>query len=441
MSMPAKLTIGLASLSVFALTALSAPAQANVSYPTTNAISEAQLQLLSPGQLSDRLTPLRKIASAVDHVGRSLYRASYSTLQIDALNDRVTVYLADPSVGRQLITDARRLDPAVNVSQVRVLGAKYSLVLLHAARDEFLTRTRSQRLSYNIYSVAVATDGSGLEVKVDKPAVASASGPGAHGATTSGIYSSIAYGVTIQFSQGHPVTPTSWADVKWHDSSIFIGGDVITNGSHYCGVGLPAVRTRDGHPIIVTANHCFPINARIYTAAGATPAFGQYYQDLNGQLGNYVGTVTGTTDQWDAEELDGANNNADASESSTYAKVTGVHYSYNGDLVCQDGPASFFMGYATVCGISVINQDITFSVNGHSTRGVEGSRLPQHEPWAVAEGDSGSMVYAVTGSTRDARGIVSSGVGSYTSHSYNYLYWTEAPDIFATFGLKLNPAT
>ncbi len=437
----AKLTVGLGSLSVFALTAFSAPAQASVSYSTTSAISEAQLQLLSPGQLSDRLTPLRKLASALDHVGRSLHRTSYSTLQIDALNDQVTVYLTDPSVGRQLIADARRLEPAVNVSQVRVLKAKYSLVRLHAARDEFLAHTRSQRLSYSIYSVAVATDGSGLEVKVDNPAVAAASSPSIHSTTTSGIYSSTAYGVTIQFSQGHPVTPTSWADVKWHDSSIFIGGDVITNGNHYCAVGLPAVRTTDGHPIMITANHCFPINARIYTGAGATPAFGQYYQGLNGQLGNYVGTVTGTTDQWDAEELDGAKNNADASESSTYAKVTGVHYSYNGDLVCQDGPASFFMGYATVCGISVINQDITFSVNGHNTRGVEGSRLPQNEPWAVGEGDSGTMIYAVTGSTRDARGIDSSGGGPYTSHGFNYIYWTEAPDIFATFGLKLNPAT
>ncbi len=62
-------------------------------------------------------------------------------------------------------------------------------------------------------------------------------------------------------------------------------------------------------------------------------------------------------------------------------------------------------------------------------------------PWAVAHGDSGTMVYTNTGSTRQACGVVSALSGPYQTNAGSYFSWTEATDIFNHFGLKLNPTT
>ncbi|MFH8218570.1 hypothetical protein ACH4C2_05190 [Streptomyces sp. NPDC018057] len=279
--------------------------------------------------------------------------------------------------------------------------------------------------------MAVDAETSSLDVAVDAPAKARVSSAKALTGDE----------VPVNFVQGQEITPASWADVKWHDSSPFIAGDVITDGSSYCSAGLPAVRKSDNTPVMVTAGHCFSQPARIYTGNGPTPSFGAFYDGLNGQKGNYVGTVSGVAAGWDAEQLLGANNNADASESTKYVPVTSVAYSYKGDYVCQNGAASFFMKQGTVCGIEVINADITYKMdNGWTVRGVEGTRLPTN-PWTVAHGDSGSMVYATTGSTRQARGVVSALSGPYQTHAGNYMLWTEATDIFHHFGLRLNPTT
>lgn len=61
--------------------------------------------------------------------------------------------------------------------------------------------------------------------------------------------------------------------------------------------------------------------------------------------------------------------------------------------------------------------------------------------WTVAHGDSGTTVFTKTGSTRQARGVVSALSSPYQTHAANYVYWTEATDIFNHFGLKLNPTT
>ncbi|CAM5488780.1 Peptidase OS=Streptomyces rimosus subsp. rimosus (strain ATCC / DSM 40260 / JCM 4667/ NRRL 2234) OX=1265868 GN=SRIM_003530 PE=4 SV=1 [Streptomyces rimosus subsp. rimosus] len=99
------------------------------------------------------------------------------------------------------------------------------------------------------------------------------------------------------------------------------------------------------------------------------------------------------------------------------------------------------MKQETVCGIKVVNDDITYTLDtGWKVRGVEGTRLPGN-PWTVAHGDSGSMVYTSNGSARQARGIVSALASPYQTNAGSYMYWTEATDIFNHFGLKLNPKT
>ncbi|MEV6948383.1 hypothetical protein AB0N07_41985 [Streptomyces sp. NPDC051172] len=259
-------------------------------------------------------------------------------------------------------------------------------------------------------------------------------------------------GVSVTFSKGQQATTTSWSDTKWRDSSPYIGGDQLTDGNYYCSAGLPAVRTSDNRPFMITAGHCFSTNDSVYTGGGFTPTMGHYSDGLTGTLGNDVGTVASVSTAWDAETISGSNNNGDESDSTTWHPVTSSGYSYNGDQVCQDGVASFFMQQGAVCGIDVTNQDITYSITDwagtHNVRGVEGTRLSSNIPWANAHGDSGAMVFSVSGSTRQARGVVSAGIGpccySYGTEgdtAFNYILWTEAPDILGHFGMKLNPAT
>jgi hypothetical protein len=121
-----------------------------------------------------------------------------------------------------------------------------------------------------------------------------------------------------------------------------------------------------------------------------------------------------------------------------------VHTPYDGDLVCQDGARSFYLGHPTPCNIRVTNQDITWSfkdwTGSHSVRGVEGFNTL----WTCTEGDSGGLVVTVSGTnTRQARGMVSassSGSGL-TNGGSSTMFWVESPDILSHFGLHLNPKT
>lgn len=184
---------------------------------------------------------------------------------------------------------------------------------------------------------------------------------------------------------------------------------------------------------MITAAHCFATGQRIHTGAGTAGAYG------NGLVGSYVGTVGTTNRQWDAEEITGANNNADESDTSAWKPLSSTAYSYVGDYVCHDGAASFYLHHPTPCGIKVTNGDIYFRIGGYTARGVEGVDVAHG--WGSHNGDSGATVFAVQpGDKRQARGIVSSGGLDGTSDQKR-VDWTEAVDIFQAFGLELNPKT
>jgi hypothetical protein len=146
---------------------------------------------------------------------------------------------------------------------------------------------------------------------------------------------------------------------------------------------------------------------------------------------NFIGTVTARNDLWDAAVIDTSSTGTtaglewDGVVSYFYLAVDSSAYSHNGDSVCQDG---FTDG--VICGIKVNKQDLYWTgSNGIRHRGVEG-----HNPGltAVQVGDSGGLVFAITGNTRQARGIVSYG-------GENLIRWTEVLDIYHSHGLKLAP--
>ncbi|MEU3515137.1 peptidase [Streptomyces sp. NPDC006654] len=438
---------GIAGMVLSGVAVPSAQAHGIQSAPTTTQAKPTLTQILSMGVTDQNriLNPLREIANAAGQAGKTTESGIYSTLRIDAPNDVVDIYLTDSSKGAQFLRAAQRIDRHIDTRLVKVKKAPYTLRQLHVARAQLLAEQAAHKLPYTIYTAAVATDGSAVQVTVNKPDVARASSQvRGGGASNLAEQQDTVGGVKVTFASGRPLKADSWADTKWHDSAPFIGGDAISDGAYVCSAGLPTVRTSDNHPIMITSDHCFTSGEPIYTGSSPTPTMGDFYNTDEGYPGNYVGAVSGKSTEWDAEEIDGSNNNSDESDSTTWYPVVGDAYSYNGDSVCQDGVASFFMQEGTVCGINVINQDITYTLQtetqgSYTVRGVEGVR----SAWAVAQGDSGAMVFQA-GSTRQARGVISAGSTDAPTgggHAGTYVYWTEAPDILSHFGLKMNPHT
>ncbi|MEV5599695.1 peptidase [Streptomyces sp. NPDC052496] len=399
---------------------------------------------MAPDKQEKLLAPLRALADVVERVGSSRRAADiYAGVRIDAPHGTVEVQLTDLSRAAKFIAAISAADRHVDTGKLRPVRAAQTRQALHEARDRLFAQEKAGKLPYEIHAVAIAADASALEIAVDKPAVAAKAEKTARQEAPSARSAAPAHDVPLVFKQGRRISSAArtWADVRWQDNAPFIAGDVLTDGGQYCTAGLPAVRKKDNKPVMVTAAHCFSNGTKIYTGAGTTPAFGAFYDGLNGLTGNYVGTVDGVATGWDAEQLIGADNNADTSETTSYGRVTSVAYSHNGDYVCHNGAASFFMKRETVCGIKVTHDDITYKLDtGWKVRGVEGTRLPGNQ-WAAAHGDSGSMVFTPKGSERQARGVVSALSGPYQTNAGNYIYWTEATDILNHFGLKLNPRT
>lgn len=385
---------------------------------------------MSPADQARFLAPLRAAVNALGDIGKRTGSAGYTGVAIDANHHAVDLYVTDTAKAQQLIRAAKKADGSIDTRLIRVHRAAHSMVELYAARDSFT----AQPHSYAVYAVGVAQDGSGLTVEVPNPPAAqreqratAATARPAHAAPT-------AAAVNVSFVKGTARTAKSWNDVKWHDHAPFIGGDVITpDGHHYCTTGLPAVRTSDNHPLMVVAAHCFAVGTKLYSAGGPTWGFG------NGQIGDSIGQVTARNNTWDAATVDGADNNADESDTTKWLPLTRVKYSYVGDFVCHSGFKSAYFGHPTPCGIKVTNSDLWFPVAGYTARGVEGVDV---NGWGSVNGDSGGTVFASFDSSnnREARGMVSSG-GADGTPDQARVDWGEAVDILKAFGLKLNPKT
>lgn len=377
--------------------------------------TDAQVAAMSPAAQASLLEPLRRIANVVDALGKKGWRSSYSGVELDAAGDLVDVFTTDAGSGRALLRAARRVAPGARWSRVRERHAVYSRTALDAAAARIIAGPHHALLR----AVSVAADGTGVDLET-------ANGPAGPSVVPAGLP------VAVHVRKGPARIAKSWADIKWHDRSPFLAGDALTaTGRHLCTAGLPAVRRTDLVSVMITAAHCFPTGANVYTEGGPT---GNYY--IN-QLGYWVGRVGTRYTQWDAEPITGRPNVADESDTAGYKPLTSVAYSYPGDYVCHNGVRSFFLNHPTPCGIKVTNGNIWFPIGGYMAHGVEGHDVTNG--WGVRNGDSGATVFALQpNDKRQARGIVSAGGTDFTTDQTR-VDWTEAPDIFRAYNLKLNP--
>lgn len=360
------------------------------------------------------LNPLRAIAGALDDLGRGSRAADYGDVVMDPVADTVTLYATSPAGAARLIADAKHDHPEIDTHLIRVASAAYSKADLHAARDRLAAQ--AGRLPYHLVSIAVAVDGSGLEVGVDDPAAAEQAAPltpGGAGTDPGGIA-----GVAVVVSQGSGMT----GQTRYADTAPYFAGGHITSGGYSCTTGIPVANNSGGGFAIITASHCAHTGAVIYNGAGTRE-----------------GTVSEYHENWDAAKYPVSSSGAyefDGSPSANDPRpLSGTKYSYNGDSVCQDGYTS-----GVICGIQVVNQDVqNFMVSGpryHNTFAVRGVIGRRANSTAVRPGDSGGLVFAIPysgASVREVRGIVSASVDGHSDE----IFWTEALDIYNTFHVHL----
>ncbi|MEO8827392.1 hypothetical protein [Lapillicoccus sp.] len=399
--------------------------------PTDGTAAAQQLQL----------EPLRAVADALGDQGRTAFADTYANLALNSDTNTVTLYVTSLPRGVHLVAAAKAANPSIDTGVVRVVKAKFTKQHVDATIARIMG-SKSLESGYSIISAAAAPDGSGVQVVSSDPRADGGNTPSATTADAqawrAAAQTALGGDVDLTIAAGSPITPTQW---RWNDTVPFIGGDValgtgVRSGYRdQCTTGLAAENSA-GSDYITVAAHCFPNGSNVYGEGDATGNFGYNY-------GHYIGRVVSVNTHWDAALVytgrsGGAGSNSDEADQPTgrWYRVNSYAYSYNGDLVCQDGARSYYTGHGVPCGIKVINQDITYNEswdNGavYSVRGVEGYAS---SGYAVRAGDSGALVFTVTGSsTRQARGQVSAQTDS------AHMFWTEAPDVFGAFSVHLNP--
>ncbi|MFG3056932.1 hypothetical protein ACGFZP_39090 [Kitasatospora sp. NPDC048239] len=360
------------------------------------------------------LMPLRDLAGGLDGIGRSGRADIYSGVALDPVNGTVKLYVTNVGQARKLIDAAKAAQPQIDTSLVRIQPqSKYTRAELHAARDR--VEASLSALPVTVDSASVPVDGSGLVLGIEaKPAQAQAVRADGSADAAAGAALAAAAAVEIRTTAGHHLETSS----RWADSAPYYAGGYLF-GVGGCTAGIP-VKDGSGHNYLITASHC-----------GRN---GVVYRNGNGSV---IGGAVRTATQWDAVLIDAPSAAWEFDgPQDTFRKfqLVGTRYSYEGDLVCQDGYVD-----GVICGIEVDDEDVkNFTVQDgnygeFTARGVIGHQV--NGGCANNHGDSGGLVFGLNdASTRHVRGIVSAlvdGMGC------NGIFWTEAPDIYSTFGVHL----
>jgi len=393
-------------VAVVTVTASSGVAQAA---PT---LTYQQIAALSPADQAAILDPLRAVASAAGAVGRTKGSELLAGIQIDAPSRTVNVFLTDTSRQAEFLAAMHAASPTADLKPARFRTSKYSLASLRTAAARLITRP-------GLESVAVNPDGSGLRARAY------------NAANTRQTLTGLVEGIPVVVEQAAAdVTNLS----RTRDTPDWISGEALTwtyTESRFfydCTSGLPLRRNADGAPFLVTAAHCYPDGAAVFTGrlSGGSNYVG--YVAYRDSWNDAIAIDTGYTGWTASQEWDGP---AEGAPTQHVYDVEGSDWSYNGDMTCQDG---FNVGIR--CGLLVTNGLVYWTAPDGATHiGVEAVQVDgQVAGW---DGDSGGLVFALVaangGPGRQARGIVS------LRYDWQILRWTEAPAIMSSFGMYLAP--
>lgn len=410
-------------------------------------------------RLDAKYVPLRKVANALDAVGRTSASDVYSGLYLNGSKGTVDLWLTDLASGSRVLAEARRQDPRADFRRVRVHKGAFSRKTLNIVRDRLISAQKRHALPYRMYSGSVAYDGSGIQAGVSSAARAQTYEPTRKRALM-GAYSSSSRGpasVPVAFFHGRKAGQASYN--KWNDLNNQIGGDQLsldpdTNGGGWCTAGF-AADDSSGTNYLITAGHC-AVQGDVIRSGGGTAVVGTAVASPNQKYDSIIlrGNTSGKY----------YNDEGEANPTQHYQVLSGGHaYSYNGDVVCQNGVSTAWRQAETPCNITVANSNAFWDPgwpNGTLVQGVVGTRPYDVNHAAVLSGDSGATVFTYNGGNRQLRGIVEAfdpcgtsdgrtGLCTVKGHGYwsvpwpnggsvtgsDVIGWVEATDILRVWGL------
>ncbi len=365
------------------------------------------------------LTPLRAVGYAVEEAARSA-PDTYSGLRLKPMDRAVDVYVTDGKSAEPLLADAKRIDPAIDLSLVRVHTAPYSRALLTVAMSR-LGERHAAGLPYRITSVGVLPDGTGLAVRVEDLQSVPEKAARIAGSTEAPLDPSSIAGVPTFIEQQAPLDFTS----RIADEPPYQGGAFITVADNQnvpvgqCTVAIPAIDNETNYTRLVTAAHCARNGDVIYTGGGHKQGI---VYDFNTSLDAAVypvGSVQGRT--WLGPD----------SYNSISKPFSRAETALVGDRICNGGVVS-----GMVCDSEVVLAKTAWG--GDTGRfGYQESYGPEaHQvngQVAVRSGDSGGPVFShQPDGTVALHGVVSHGGGS-------VIRFTNALQILQALNLRLAP--
>jgi len=405
-------------------------------------LTNAMITRMSPRRVDALFTPLRRVANAVDQVGRTRAADIYSGLALNGPDGTVDVYLTDTSKASWLLAAAHKLDRKADMGRVRIHHGAFTKKALDAATAYLWAESQAHKLPYRIWMTSVSHEGTGIVIGVSNVKAARQDAGRVAKSLQRLAASPKPATSAIKLSFHHANHPARPLYNKYDDTSGQIGGDQLygQENTGTCTAGF-AAHDSAGNDFLITAGHCYPNNEDVetyhshtwigYVFRGPYTYFDSdlIYQGLGHTFYNDEGE--GTT----------------PSTSRYYPLSDGHAYSYYGDYVYQNGVTSSYYAGWTPSNIMVINQDTTWNGGEGTVRGVIGRRQGDNRCVGYP-GDSGATVFSLNpDGKRQLRGIVDVGVtepGSHTCYLNAYggvlagstdIGWVEATDILNHWGL------
>jgi hypothetical protein len=400
-------------------------------------LSWALLSRMTPQQVAALQNPLVAVADPIQRAGARM-PGLYTSIALDTPDHALDLYVTDVAQAGALLSAARRLDPGIDLSVVRVMAARYSMAQLTAAASRVMSAGIAGRLPFRVSSVTVPPTGQGLRIRVPGQVAQAETRSAEPLAALAGRSVRQLAGVAVSFTQGAAPEPAS----RENDSAPFIGGDYAfgwnstSKSRPVCTAGIP-VENSSGQDGLIEAGHCFTPNNGVYTQ----------------NFGHYIGNTSSILHQEDAEVIWtgkylGGGSNADEGESDTsggginYFPLVATGNPYINEYVCQDGISSYDNAGRVPCNIKVVANTYWESCEADGfcgqVAGFQGNSTNGN--WVVQHGDSGAVVFTIhSSSTRNAVGMVSAQCCG--ANPADTVYFVGQAIILGEFGVHLNPYT